>query len=146
MKDDKRSVQIIVQVTQSSTTQPSTTQQTETEGFAYQRGSSYYLRYSEVGESMAGVTTTLKLNSQEITLLRHGNVRSEQRFRLMKTCLGTYQTAEGCLRLETFTHQLEHHLDEWGLGRIAWSYQLKVSEMDAGEFAINIEVQEARQP
>jgi uncharacterized beta-barrel protein YwiB (DUF1934 family) len=146
MKDDKRRVQILIQTTQSSTTQPSTTQQTETEGFVYQRGSSYYLRYSEVGESMAGVTTMLKLNSQEITLLRHGTVRSEQHFRLMKTCLGTYQTAEGCLRLETFTYQLEHHLDEWGFGRIAWSYQLKVSEMDAGEFAINIEVQEARQP
>jgi uncharacterized beta-barrel protein YwiB (DUF1934 family) len=145
MNDDKRKVRILIQTTQSSTTQPSTKQQTETEGFAYRRGSSYYLRYLEPGESMAGVTTTLKMNSQEITILRHGPVRSDQRFQLMKPCVGTYQTAEGNWRLETFTHQLEQHLDQWGAGRIAWSYQLKVGDQDAGDFAVTIEVQEARQ-
>lgn len=113
----------------------------EAAGVAYVKGDYTYIRYEETAPELSGVTTTLKLGKDEITVLRHGAVRSEQRFAAGTTRSGYYETAEGRFRLETTTERVNTRFKD-GLGSAFWTYRLLIQEAEAGRFQMNLDVQE----
>lgn len=113
-------------------------------GEAYFRSGNTYIRYKETSPDLEGVTTTVKLGPEGITVLRHGTVRAEQRFTVGKPAVGYYQTAQGSFPLETRTERVEVRLQQ-GVGTAVWAYELWVGGAEAGYFQVNLDVQEAEE-
>jgi len=113
-------------------------------GEAYLRGGHTYIRYRETSPDLEGVTTIVKLGAAEIAVIRHGAVRAEQRFVPGAVAVGYYETAQGSFPLETKTARIDVRF-EGGVGRAAWSYELRVGGAEAGRFQVNLDVQEAEQ-
>src|SRR5690554_5189842 len=102
-------------------------------GEMYLKGNAVYLRYPEPDPAMGQTTTTVKVTDQQIKVIRHGSIRSEQVFLENKPEWGYYHTAQGQLKLETHTQSIHIQLTE-GLGTIAWIYDLYVAGEQAGNF------------
>jgi uncharacterized beta-barrel protein YwiB (DUF1934 family) len=110
-------------------------------GHVYVKGRHTYVRYEEPGTEGSGVTTTIKIADGTLTVLRHGAVRSEQRFVPGAVTTGYYETVQVSFRLETATKTLEIGLVE-GIGYVEWSYTLLVGGVKAGHFRLRLVVQE----
>jgi uncharacterized beta-barrel protein YwiB (DUF1934 family) len=107
----------------------------------YVKGTHIYYRYNEVDENMGRTITTLKVEPQQIRILRHGDIQSEQTFVLQSSRAGFYQTPQGKLELAAFTHDLNINLIGQ-LGDIAWSYDLYVSEEQVGTYYLTARISE----
>src|SRR5690606_30955399 len=106
------------------------------------RGGHTYIRYKETSADLAGVTTTVKLGTDGISVLRHGAVRAEQRFVPGGVAVGYYETAQGSFPLETRTARLDVRFD--GASGVAeWEYELSVGGAAAGSFRAALDVQES---
>jgi uncharacterized beta-barrel protein YwiB (DUF1934 family) len=79
----------------------------QTRGYLYQQGQATYLQYQEGAEGLEGVQTTLKLEKNRVTLIRHGNISMNQVFEKGLRDEGTYHTPYGDLALGTETTLLE---------------------------------------
>lgn len=95
----------------------------QTRGLLYQKGQATYLQYEEGTEGLEGVQTTLKLEKDRVTLIRHGDMGLRQVFEEGKKDSCEYHTAFGSLSMMTETQGLEHALgmDE---GRIRITYNV----------------------
>lgn len=79
----------------------------QTRGYLYQKGQATYLQYQEGAEGLEGVQTTLKLEKNRVTLIRHGDLSMKQVFEQGIRDDGMYQTPYGALALGTDTTFLE---------------------------------------
>lgn len=95
-----------------------------TEGSLYQKKFSYYLRYEEELGTDQGVTTTLKIKDDVLTLIRDGAVRMKQDFVAGETGSFSYQTPYGKLEFNLTVEQvyIETAAKQ---GRIELKYKLK---------------------
>jgi uncharacterized beta-barrel protein YwiB (DUF1934 family) len=107
----------------------------------YVKGTHIYYRYNEVEENMGRTITTLKVEPQQIRIIRHGDIQSEQTFVLQSNRAGFYQTPQGKLDLATFTHDLSINLTDQ-LGDISWSYDLLVSGEQVGTYYLTARISE----
>jgi len=110
-------------------------------GELYRRGSSVYVRYMESDEQASEVRTIIKLNAQEIKIIRSGQIESEQSFVLHERRRGLYRTRMGVLPLETDTMSMEIDISD-GRCAAAWTYSLYIEEEHAGVFALKLTIQE----
>lgn len=104
-----------------------------------------YYRYPEPDPVIEGTMTTVKIKNEQIKIIRHGKLKSEQVFTLGKSEVGIYHTPEGSLSLETNTQSIDIDLLD-GIGTISWVYDLVVSGTDAGKFEIKLDIQEEHKP
>jgi uncharacterized beta-barrel protein YwiB (DUF1934 family) len=107
----------------------------------YVKGTHIYYRYNEIDENMGRTITTFKVEPQQIRIIRHGDIQSEQTFVLQSNRAGFYQTPQGKLELATFTHNLSVNLSEQ-LGDISWSYDLLVSGESTGTYDLRARISE----
>jgi uncharacterized beta-barrel protein YwiB (DUF1934 family) len=107
----------------------------------YVKGTHIYYRYNEIDENMGRTITTLKVEPQQIRIIRHGDIQSEQTFVPQSNRAGFYQTPQGMLELATFTHDLSTNLTDQ-LGDISWSYDLLVSGEQAGTYHLTARISE----
>jgi uncharacterized beta-barrel protein YwiB (DUF1934 family) len=107
----------------------------------YVKGTHIYYRYNEIDENMGHTVTTLKVEPQQIRIIRHGDIQSEQTFVLQSNRSGFYQTPQGKLELATFTHDLMTGLTDQ-LGDISWSYDLLVSGEQVGTYYLTVKISE----
>jgi uncharacterized beta-barrel protein YwiB (DUF1934 family) len=107
----------------------------------YVKGTHIYYRYNETDINMGRTMTTLKIESQQIRIIRHGEIQSEQTFTLHTHKAGFYQTPQGKLELATFTHKLAIDLTDQ-MGRISWSYDLFVSDELSGTYDLTVLITE----
>jgi len=110
-------------------------------GELYRKGSSVYVRYTELDEEEREIRTIVKLNAQEIKIMRSGQIESEQCFVLHERKRGLYRTRMGVLPLETDTRSMDVEFSE-GRYSAAWTYSLYIAEEHAGEFALKLTIQE----
>jgi uncharacterized beta-barrel protein YwiB (DUF1934 family) len=108
----------------------------------YVKGTHIYYRYNETDENMGRTGTTLKIESEHIRIIRHGDIQSEQTFALQSHKHGFYQTPQGKLELATFTHDLTIDLIDQ-MGSISWSYDLYVSDELSGTYDLSVVISEA---
>jgi uncharacterized beta-barrel protein YwiB (DUF1934 family) len=110
-------------------------------GELYAKGHHYYLRYEEPSPDFGRTVTTVRIAREEIKIIRHGDIRSEQSFAPGEQRPGYYQTAQGRLELSARTHKLDIALDS-GLGTVRWSYDLYVSGEHAGTYRLKLSIRE----
>ncbi|MDQ1910990.1 DUF1934 domain-containing protein [Paenibacillus sp. GD4] len=108
----------------------------------YPKEGCWYLRYNEPESAQLGRTaTTMRIDREQVRILRQGDVRSEQIFVPGGKRLGYYDTPQGKLELETATGELTIGLQgAAGLGEVRWSYDLTVAGESAGRYRLRLSV------
>ncbi len=83
-----------------------------------------------------------RLPPPQISVIRHGTLESEQMFTEHEAEWGFYHMTSGKLVLQTRTLRIDANLDENGLGTLSWIYDLNVSNEEAGQFELKLNIQE----
>jgi uncharacterized beta-barrel protein YwiB (DUF1934 family) len=107
----------------------------------YVKGDNCYYRYYETDENMGRTITTLKVEPQQIRIIRHGDIQSEQTFALRTNKTFYYETAQGRLELSTYTHEINVSLTDQ-VGTVSWSYDLFVSDELSGTYSLTVKISE----
>jgi len=114
-------------------------------GDAFTRGEQIYIRYEEVQQGPSGerisVRTMLKVSKDQVKLIRHGGVESEQAFAAGARLPGFYRSPYTQFNLSTETKKLEVIREGRSL-TIKWEYDLYVYEELSETFAISLHIQE----
>ncbi|WP_019639941.1 DUF1934 domain-containing protein [Paenibacillus fonticola] len=107
------------------------------------KGNSVYIRYVEPEHGPTGGITraTVKISPDELKVMRHGEVESEQTFQQGKRLPGFYRSPYTRFNLSTDTSRLEVRL-KGPYGTVTWEYGLLVHEEMTGHFAISLHIQE----
>lgn len=107
------------------------------------RGDVIYIRYEEAEKGPTGGTTRVlvKISGDEIKIMRHGEVESEQTFRSGHKLPGFYFSPFTKFHLSTVTHRLESRL-AGAFGQVVWEYDLYVHDELSGNFNISLLIQE----
>jgi len=105
-------------------------------------GTLHGVDHSSVNEAEHATDPNPELESEQIRIFRHGDIQSEQTFIANKAGNGFYQTPQGKLTLETFTHSIASYLNDAWLGKVSWSYDLFVSGELSGSFHLCVEISE----
>ncbi|WP_172257601.1 DUF1934 domain-containing protein [Saccharibacillus deserti] len=112
-------------------------------GQLFRKDRALYLRYEEPGASgnPGSVRTLLKITQEELKVIRHGEVESEQSFRLGSSLPGFYRSPYTRFALVTHTRELSVRM-EGSAGEIFWAYELEVHNAISGHFAVSLTIQE----
>ncbi|AGB42366.1 hypothetical protein Halha_2492 [Halobacteroides halobius DSM 5150] len=94
-----------------------------TKGKFYNKQGTYYLRYQEEAKGLKGVNTTLKIEDNQVTLIRQGKVRTIQEFMPQTKTKFDYKTPYGRLELEIEVEILNVNIGSRA-GEINLKYQL----------------------
>ncbi|MDQ0196411.1 DUF1934 domain-containing protein [Paenibacillus wynnii] len=109
------------------------------------KGSQLYIRYVEPGQGPQGedvsIRTTLKIAGNELKIIRHGGVESEQSFQEGRRLPGFYRSPYTQFNLATETRELDIVRDGRSL-KVSLDYDLYVYEELSGKFAISLHIQE----
>lgn len=135
---DKNGAKIVIRSRQG---QEETVQ--ELTGEAMVRGDVIYIRYEEAEKGpTGGITRALvKISGDEVKIMRHGEVESEQTFRAGHKLPGFYFSPFTKFHLSTVTHRLESKF-LGAFGQVAWDYDLYVYDELSGNFNISLLIQE----
>lgn len=114
-----------------------------TEGRLQQEGDSYTLSYQESEiTGLEGTLTTIRVEPEQVTLLRVGEFNSQMVFQEGRRHLSMYNTPYGAMAIGVNTRRLSARLDEAG-GDIEIDYALEVDHAVAGRNSFRINVKEA---
>jgi len=109
------------------------------------KGPQLYIRYVEPGQGPQGedasIRTTLKLAGNELKIIRHGGVESEQTFQAGRRLPGFYRSPYTQFNLSTDTRELDILRDGRSI-KVSLDYDLYVYEELSGKFAISLHIQE----
>lgn len=112
-------------------------------GEVFAKGNAVYIRYEEPQRGpQGGITRTMiKILGGELKIIRHGEVESEQTFRLGQRLPGFYRSPYMSFQLSTATTRLEIDLN--GIhGSVEWEYDFYVFEELSGHFALSLHIWE----
>ncbi|HEU5141028.1 MAG TPA: DUF1934 domain-containing protein [Bacillales bacterium] len=102
-----------------------------------------YIRYKEEIEDTGSVRNVIKINEEEVTIIRNGAVGMRQSFLEGQTTEGFYDTQFGSMNMETFTRRVDY---EWttreGIGNMKLAYQLKLQGNDLGRVTLTFAIRE----
>lgn len=112
-------------------------------GECLSKGSAVYVRYDEPEPGPTGGATRaiVKISKDELKIMRHGEVESEQTFQQGRCLPGFYRSPYTRFNLSTDTSRLESDLDG-SYGIVTWEYDLLVHEEMTGHFVISLHIQE----
>jgi uncharacterized beta-barrel protein YwiB (DUF1934 family) len=106
----------------------------------------YRLTYQESElTGLEGTTTTFCIASDQITMLRTGNLNSEMRFQEGQKHLSVYQTPFGELMVGVNTQKARAKMGESG-GRIDLRYVVEIDDAMVGTNTFHIQVKEPDEP
>lgn len=109
-----------------------------TEGKLYKKENIFYVSYKETGVTgMEGTTTTLKIEENRVTLIRHGTVSSTFVFEEGRKNTSHYATEFGVFTVEVAAEKVFSAIDEDG-GMVAVSYSLDVFGKEVNEFIMTV--------
>ena len=114
-----------------------------TEGRLQREGDSYTLSYQESEiTGLEGTLTTIRVEPEQVTLLRVGEFNSQMVFQEGRRHLSMYNTPYGAMAIGVNTRRLSAQLDEAGVD-IEIDYALEVDHAVAGRNSFQINVKEA---
>ncbi|MNJ46747.1 putative beta-barrel protein YwiB [compost metagenome] len=107
------------------------------------KGNAVYIRYVEPERGPTGGVTraTVKISKDELKVMRHGEVESEQTFQQGRRLPGFYKSPFTRFNLSTDTSRLEFNLNG-PYGVVTWEYDLLVHEEMTGHFVNSLHIQE----
>ena len=113
-----------------------------TEGTLEQRDGGWEICYEESDlTGLAGVTTTFRLERDQVTLRRDGRLRSEMVFREGVPHDSLYQMEFGALMLTVCAKQIEAQIDQHG-GTVDLVYAIEIERTGAGLVEYHLQIRE----
>jgi uncharacterized beta-barrel protein YwiB (DUF1934 family) len=113
-----------------------------TKGMFYRKNDAFYIIYDESEiTGMECTTTTLKIESRRVTLIRMGNINCRQVFVKNEQHTSSYKTHYGNLILTIFPKEVDINLTPRG-GRIDLEYELEVGGHHISYNTLHIKVEE----
>lgn len=113
-----------------------------TEGTLEQRDGGWEICYEESDlTGLAGVTTTFRLERDQVTLRRDGRLRSEMVFREGVPHDSLYQMEFGALMLTVCAKQIEAQIDRHG-GTVDLVYAIEIERTGAGLVEYHLQIRE----
>lgn len=115
-----------------------------TPGSYYKKENDYYAVYDETEISgMEGTTTTLRINSDKLSLIRIGSTSTKMEFDKNKESLALYNTPYGTLELRIQTKSLDIDVNDTGAD-VYIKYNMSVSGQAplSTDLKINIKTRE----
>ncbi|MDO3413145.1 DUF1934 domain-containing protein [Saccharibacillus sp. CPCC 101409] len=112
-------------------------------GQVFVKDRSLYIRYEEPSAAggAEGTRTLLKVTDDELKIIRHGEVESEQSFRKGSGLAGFYRSPYTRFALVTHTRELSVRM-EGVYGQIDWEYDLEIQDALSARFAVSLTIQE----
>ena len=104
------------------------------------RNEALYYRYDEIDAAMGQTTTTIKVKEDEISVLRHGDVSSEQRCSMEAGTSGFFRFSKGTLFMQLYTRSMEIALED-GFGHLKWRYDLFLEGEHASTHSLHIKIE-----
>ncbi|MEG6522824.1 DUF1934 domain-containing protein [Desulfotomaculum sp. 1211_IL3151] len=127
-----RNVQIIVRSSQRGFDNNPEVIELNYEGTIHQKNNNYYIVYKETENTgMGNTTTTLKVETNAITISRSGAVNMRQVFQKDLEHRGFYQTPYGDMEMAVIARNIEASLTELG-GSIKLEYELELDHSTLG--------------
>jgi uncharacterized beta-barrel protein YwiB (DUF1934 family) len=139
----KKSVLINIRGIQTADDGQRDTTELFTQGFFYHKNNSYYLSYEESeATGFEGSRTTLKIEGNDrISLIRHGNTRSNLIIERGGRNVGYYSTMQGELMIGVSAAEIDIHLNENG-GNLYFKYSLDINTTHVSDNEVYVDVQE----
>ncbi|WP_455542059.1 DUF1934 domain-containing protein [Intestinibacter sp.] len=109
------------------------------EGTLYQKKDHKYIIYKQIEEGEE-ITTSLKIEENQVTIKRFGALNSTLRFKAGHVDTSNYLTPQGTFVIENHTNKLEI-IEEKDIS-IYIDYDIKIMDMFTGRNVINIEIVE----
>ncbi|PJI09130.1 MULTISPECIES: DUF1934 domain-containing protein [Clostridium] len=111
-----------------------------TPGNFYERNNCYYAVYKETEISgMEGTTTTLKIKSDKLSIIRMGTTSTKMEFEKDKKHYSMYNTPYGTMELEINTKEMKIDVGEEG-GTVKIKYDLKLINQLSQRTKVNIDI------
>jgi len=112
-----------------------------TEGTYYKEGDNYYITYNESYlTGMDGITTTLKVEPDAVTLIRSGNVSSLMVFKKGRKHTSEYSTEYGTFEVGVTAQKVSVNMNDLG-GNIDVEYFIEVNNQLTSFTTLNVKVQ-----
>jgi uncharacterized beta-barrel protein YwiB (DUF1934 family) len=144
MRKPLKSLAVEIDTATTSQTDAQQTTAGKYEGQLYLTGDgSYMLRYVEELEAKAPVQTTLKIEANEVKLIRHGAQRMNHRFVSGKRTQSVYRTPYGALTMETETLELVWAWYE-DAGSLKLVYRLALGGQDVDQLTLHVKIRTVR--
>lgn len=114
-------------------------------GEVIRTGGTVYIRYEEPEAGPTGGITrsTVKITGEEIKVLRHGEVESQQSFSRGKKLPGFYRSPYTTFQMSTDTKEVEIRWAQDG-GSLRWTYDLYIYDELSGQFIVSLQIQEEK--
>ena len=114
-----------------------------TEGRLQREGDSYTLSYQESEiTGLEGTLTTIRVEPEQVTLLRVGEFNSQMVFQEGRRHMSMYNTPYGAMTIGVNTRHLLAELDDQG-GDIEIDYAIEIDHTVAGRNTFQIRVKDA---
>ncbi|WP_096185916.1 DUF1934 domain-containing protein [Evansella halocellulosilytica] len=122
------------------------TNEIHTEGRFIQKGSSTYLKFTEPteDEEIDVTTQTVKIQANEMRVMRSGGVSMNQRFIPGVTTEGIYHSPLGAMTMRTTTDHVSFQWnEEERQGAIRLTYSLEMQGEPTGTYDLRVKIKEA---
>jgi uncharacterized beta-barrel protein YwiB (DUF1934 family) len=103
----------------------------------YVKGNAYFIRYLETEGGIGRISATVRIQQDEIRILRRGDMESEMMFVAGMNKHGWYALPQGRIELETRTSEIIVQWSDAG-GHASWSYELMVDGQSSGFFELKL--------
>jgi len=108
------------------------------------KNNKYYITFEDIGDlEEAPAKSTLKIDTDKVTLLRYGITNSQMIFEQGKKHTGNYQTPYGNVSLGVFSDDLQINISEKG-GNLNVSYGIYFEDMISHYNKLSIKLNELR--
>jgi uncharacterized beta-barrel protein YwiB (DUF1934 family) len=102
------------------------------------KGASFFVRYREQMEDGGETTAVLRVEEDEVSLLRQGSVQMKQVFRKGAGTRGMYTTPYGAFQMDTHTRLLRIERKDGVPSRVVIAYQMWLNEQYIGDFEMDV--------
>jgi len=110
-------------------------------GQLYQKNGTYYLKYEATATGLEGVKTTVKIEEEELTIIRQGKLRTIQSFVPGTKTDFDYQTPHGALQLALKVNEWDLEINKTN-GKINLGYDVYSQEEVVSNNQLEIEYKE----
>ncbi|WLR50755.1 DUF1934 domain-containing protein [Bacillus tianshenii] len=115
----------------------------ESSGMKYMKNDALFLTFDEEIEGAGKVKTIMKLNEQELYIMRSGAVSMRQTFQKGEETSGVYQSPYGAMQMKTNTERISYQFDERSKkGKLDIAYRLSMQGEEAGRHRLTLTFKE----
>lgn len=140
MKSEEKRIDVLLHI-YSLTTNNNEKQEhkQQIEARVYQKANALYIRYAEKVEDVEPVSTVVKVEDEQVTIIRQGAIKMNHVYRLGETTTSIYYTPHGSLEMEVQTTKLNFRpMIDSNQGQLSLEYALSLQHEFVGHFTLEI--------